>query len=321
MLNFRLGLSWCLLSVAFCGVAAGSLTLGSAELPAHAVWAALRGGADPLANSVVIGLRLPRWLAACGVGSSLAVAGVLLQALFRNPLADPYVLGVSGGAAAGAVLTLLLGAGLAASQYGALAGALIATVLVMLLARGTDNLRLLLSGVVVAAGCGALITLFLVAASGDQLRGMIFWLAGDLSLAATPWRSVTLAVCGVVLAMLFATPLDVLGTGELRARTLGLDTGRWRSLILVAAVILTAVAVTTAGTIGFVGLVIPHAVRLLFGTSSHRIVAPAAALAGATLVAGADLVARTIIEPRQLPVGAIMALVGAPIFAWLLRRT
>ena len=321
MLTIRVGLSWALLGLGVVLVAAASLAFGSADLGAAVVWDALRGTADPLARSVIFDLRLPRWLAACGVGSSLAVAGVLLQTLFRNPLADPYVLGVSGGAATGALLALLLGAGIAGSQYAAIGGALLATLLVMLLAKGPDNLRLLLSGVVVAASCGALITLMLVAASSDQLRGMIFWLAGDLSLAASPWTSLVLAIGGAVSATLFATPLDVMRSGELRARTLGLDTVRWRVLIITATVLLTAVAVTTAGTIGFVGLVTPHAVRLLFGTSSHRVVAPAAALAGATLVAGADLLARTLVAPRQLPVGAIMALVGAPIFACLLRRT
>jgi iron complex transport system permease protein len=320
MLTIRCGLGWLLLGLAFVAVSVASLGVGPAELSLTAVWAALRGLGDPLAQSVVLGLRLPRWLAACGVGSSLAVAGVLLQALFRNPLADPYVLGVSGGAAVGGLLALLGGASVAGGQLGAAGGALLATLTVILLARGTDSLRLLLSGVVVAAACGAVVTLLLVIASDDQLRGMIFWLAGDLSLASAPWASLALALAGGLLATLFAMPLDVLAGGELRARTLGLDVARWRRVIVVAAILLTSVAVTTAGTIGFVGLVTPHLVRLLFGTSAHRIVAPAAALAGATLVAAADLLARTVAAPRELPVGAVMALIGAPLFALLLRR-
>lgn len=319
MLTIRHGLVAALLVLAFLLTAALSLLLGSVPVPAGEVWAALTGGADTMTRSVVLGLRLPRWLAACGVGSSLAVAGVLLQALFRNPLADPYMLGVSGGASVGALLALSAGAGLAGSQGGAIAGALFATAAVFLLSRGADTLRLLLSGVVVAATAGAIATLLLVLASIETLRGMLFWLAGDLSVAQSPLASCALALTGGLFATWFARPLDVLASGELRARTLGLDVERWRALIAGAAVVLTAVAVTTAGTIGFVGLITPHLVRLLLGSSSHRLVAPAAALAGATLVAAADLLARTVADPRQLPVGAIMALIGAPLFASLLR--
>ncbi len=309
-----------MLGLLFVAVSVASLLSGSADIAIPAVWDALRGLGDPLAQTVVLELRLPRWLAACGVGSSLAIAGLLLQALFRNPLADPYVLGVSGGAAVGALLALLAGASALMGQLGAVLGALAATTALLLLARGTDSLRLLLSGVVIAALCGAVVTLLLVAASGDQLRGMIFWLAGDLSLARTPWLSLSLAIAGGLLATLFAKPLDLLSGGELRAQTLGLDVSRWRNILVGSAVLLTAVAVTSAGTIGFVGLVTPHLVRLLFGSSSHRIIAPATALAGAILVAAADLLARTVAEPRQLPVGAIMALIGAPVFALLIRR-
>ncbi len=319
MLTIRHALVAGLLAATFLAVAAMSLLWGSVSIPAGDVWHALLGGGDAMTRSVVLGLRLPRWLAACGVGSCLAVAGVLLQALFRNPLADPYMLGVSGGASVGALLALSAGAGLAGSQGGAIAGALVATSAVFLLSRGTDTLRLLLSGVVVAATTGAIATLLLVLASIETLRGMLFWLAGDLSVSQSPGASIAMALAGGVLATCFARPLDVLSSGELRARTLGLDVERWRALIAGAAVLLTSVAVTTAGTIGFVGLITPHLVRLLLGSSSHRLVAPAAALAGATLVAGADFLARTVAEPRQLPVGAIMALIGAPLFASLLR--
>ena len=321
MLTIRYPLVWLALVLLFLTVSAASLTIGSVDLSVSAVLDALRGRADPLTSSVVLDLRLPRWLAACGVGGSLAVAGVLMQALFRNPLADPYVLGVSGGAAVGALLALLAGAGLIGGQLGAVAGAGAAGLGVLLLARGTDSLRLLLSGVVMAAGTGAIVTLLLVSAPLERLRGIIFWLAGDLSMADAPVASVLLGIGGAAAAVAFATPLDVLSGGELRARTLGLDVSRWRNLIAITAIVLTAVAVMTAGTIGFVGLITPHLVRLMFGTSAHRVVAPASALAGATLVAGADLLARTLASPRQLPVGAIMALIGAPLFAWLLRRT
>ncbi len=157
-------------------------------------------------------------------------------------------------------------------------------------------------------------------ADASRVRGMVFWLAGDLEWASTPWASAVTAVVAVVLAVVIARPLNVLAAGEVRARSVGLQLEVWRTLLFVACAVLTAVAVVSAGTVGFVGLITPHAVRLTFRTSDHRIVAPAAALFGGTLLAAADLVARTIAAPRQLPVGAIMALVGAPLFIALLRQ-
>src|SRR5207302_823150 len=214
-----------------------ALLIGSSGIGMRRALEALGGSGDAATRSVLLGVRLPRVLAAFGVGSLLALSGVLLQALFRNPLADPYVLGVSGGAAVGALLA-------------------------------------------VSAGAAAL---------------------------------------AVALAVVVARPLNVLAAGELRPRTVGLALEAWRTLLFVACATLTALAVVSAGTVGFVGLITPHAVRLTFRTSDHRIVAPAAALAGGMLLAAADLVARTIASPRQLPVGAIMALVGAPLFVALLR--
>jgi len=151
------------------------------------------------------------------------------------------------------------------------------------------------------------------------VRGMLFWLAGDLEWAFNPWTSAVAALLAVILAVLVARPLNVLAAGEMRARSVGLQVEVWRTLLFVACAALTAVAVVSAGTVGFIGLITPHAVRMMFRTSDHRIVAPASALFGGTLLAAADLVARTIASPRQLPVGAIMALVGAPLFIALLR--
>jgi iron complex transport system permease protein len=190
---------------------------------------------------------------------------------------------------------------------------------VYLLARGGGTPRLLLTGIVLASACGALVSVLLATADTSRVRGMVFWLAGDLEWAVNPWLSAVTAVLAVVLAILVARPLNVLAAGELRARAVGLALERWRTLVFVACAALTAIAVVSAGTVGFVGLITPHAVRLGFRTSDHRIVAPAAALAGGMLLAAADLVARTIAAPRQLPVGAIMALVGAPLFVMLLR--
>ncbi|HXO63382.1 MAG TPA: iron ABC transporter permease [Steroidobacteraceae bacterium] len=296
-----------------------ALLIGSSDIGLRAALAALGGSGDAATRSVLIGVRLPRVLAAFGVGSLLALAGVLLQALFRNALADPYVLGVSGGAAVGALLAMMAGAAALAVQSAAIGGALCAVGAVYLLARGGGTPRLLLTGIVMASACGALVSVLLALADSSRVRGMVFWLAGDLEWAVSPWASATAAVLAVALAVGVARPLNVLAAGELRARTVGLALDAWRNALFIGCAALTAISVVSAGTVGFVGLITPHAVRLAFRTSDHRIVAPAAALAGGTLLAAADLVARTVASPRQLPVGAIMALVGAPLFIVILR--
>jgi iron complex transport system permease protein len=301
-------------------IAGLGLVAGSTEIGVRPALAALFGDAAEPARTVVLDLRAPRLLSAFTIGALLALAGVLLQALFRNPLADSYVLGVSGGSSVGALFALLLGASLWAVQCSAALGAMLATFLVLALARGGATVRVLLTGVVVASACGALVTLVLVLADGGQLRGMMFWLAGDLGWASYPWLMAGCALLATLLVASIARPLDVLATGETTAQSLGLDLGRWRIAIVVLAGTLTAGAVIQGGSIGFIGLVIPHFVRLAFRTAAHRIVVPAAALAGGTLLAAADLVARTAAAPRQLPVGAIMALLGVPMFLVLLRR-
>jgi iron complex transport system permease protein len=312
-----------LLASALLAVAAGvflvSLAIGSAGIGPERMLHALAGSSDPVAHRVLIELRLPRVAAGFAVGGLLALAGVLMQALFRNALADPYVLGVSGGAAVGAIVAMALGAALALVQASAVAGAFGAILAVYVLGRGGGTARLLLVGVAIASACGALVTVLLALADASQLRGMIFWLAGDLEWAGSPLESSCAAAVAVVGAVLLARPLNVLAAGELRARSVGLDLEAWRLVVYVAAATLTAAAVVSAGTIGFVGLITPHAIRLLFRTSDHRIVAPAAALLGGTLLAAADLAARTVVSPRELPVGAVTALVGAPVFIVLLR--
>jgi iron complex transport system permease protein len=302
------------------GVFVAALLIGTSGMPLQSALAALAGSGDDAARTVLLEVRLPRLLAGFGVGGLLAVAGVLLQALFRNPLADPYVLGVSGGAAVGALFAMLVSAAVAAIQTGAVLGALAAVSIVYLLARGGGTSRLLLTGVVLASACGALISVMLAVADSSRVRSMVFWLAGDLGWAPSPTTSVLAASASVLLAIALARPLNVLAAGELQARSVGLELDVWRTLVFVACAAFTSIAVISAGTVGFVGLITPHAVRLLFRTSDHRIVAPAAAVLGGTLLAAADLVARTIASPRQLPVGAIMALVGAPLFIALLRN-
>jgi iron complex transport system permease protein len=296
-----------------------SLFSGSTELSIPRTLAALHGGADSAARMIVLDLRLPRLVAGLAVGALLALAGVLLQALFRNPLADPYILGVSGGAAVGALLALTASAALWVAQSAAVAGALAVTIAVYLLGRGGGTARLLLAGVAMASACGAAVSVLLSVADPARLRGMMFWLAGDLTWSARPTISAGVALLALLGALVLSRPLNVLAAGELRARSVGLEVGAWRWIVYSGAALLTAIAVVSAGTVGFVGLITPHCVRLIFGTSDHRIVAPGSALLGATLLAAADLVARTVASPRQLPVGAITALVGAPVFIALLR--
>ena len=301
-------------------IAVLGLVVGSTDIGVRPAMAALFGDLSEPARTVVLELRAPRLLSAFTIGALLALAGVLLQALFRNPLADSYVLGVSGGSSVGALFALLFGASLWIVQCSAALGAMLTTLLVLALARGGATVRVLLTGVVVAAACGAMVTLVLVLADNGQLRGMMFWLAGDLGWAAHPWIMAIATLLATALVFVISRPLDVLATGETTAQSLGLDLGWWRIVIVLVAGALTAGAVIQGGTIGFVGLVIPHFARLAFRTAAHRIVVPAAALAGGTLLAAADLVARTAAAPRQLPVGAIMALLGVPMFLVLLRR-
>jgi iron complex transport system permease protein len=269
-------------------------------------------------------LRLPRALAAFAVGGLLAVAGALLQVLLRNPLADPYVLGISGGAAVGALAAL--SAGVAAfTMPAAFAGAFASTLVVFGLARAGSArapwtaMRLLLTGIVVAAGWGAVIALLLTLAPDAQLRGMLFWLIGDLS--APPPPAPALIALGVVLmvALAFGRDLNVLSRGEDVATALGVAVPRATLALHATAALATAVAVTVAGAIGFVGLVVPHALRLAIG-NDQRVLLPAAALAGGTLLVVADTLARSLVAPVQLPVGVVTAFVGVPAFLYLLGR-
>jgi iron complex transport system permease protein len=297
------------------------LAVGSVPVPLGEVWPALWDGEAPHA-AVILELRLPRLLAAFAVGGLLALAGALLQVLLRNPLADPYVLGISGGAAVTALLAMLAGLGGWWVSGGALFGALGSMLLVFGLAHGAGGwtpTRLLLTGVVVAAAWGALISFLLAVAPEHNLRGMLFWLMGDLSHGGE-WQA-PLLLLGLALLLLFpyARELNLLARGEVTAGSLGVHVGRLRLVIYFAASLLTAAAVTTAGSVGFVGLVVPHMLRLVAG-SDHRLLLPASALLGGSLLMLADTLARSVIAPQQLPVGVLTALLGAPLFLYLLRR-
>ena len=303
-------------------VVGGSLAVGSVSLGAADVWAGLTDPDAGLPRTIVYELRLPRALAAFAVGGLLALAGALMQVLLRNPLADPYVLGVSGGAALFALLAITAGLGSGWVEAGAFTGALTATLVVFALARGAGGwtpLRLLLVGVVLAAGFGAGISLLLVLGSDSSLRGMLFWLMGDLSFAGPSGQQLLLLLLALIATMLLARPLNVLARGDLQAAALGVPVRGLRALVYLVSSLLTAMAVTTAGSIGFVGLVTPHLVRLVAGPD-HRFLLPAAVLAGGSLLVLGDTVARTAVAPRQLPVGALTALIGVPLFLVLLTR-
>jgi iron complex transport system permease protein len=297
-----------------------SLLAGSAHLSLGQALSALGGGGDELSSTIVRTIRLPRTISAFAVGSLLGLAGVLLQALFRNPLADPFVLGVSGGASVGALAGMLAGLALGAVEWTATGGALVIGALVYWMGSGGDSGRLLLSGVVLASTCGAVISVLLAIADNGQLRGMVFWLAGDLGWAQHPWFDLAASGVALLIALIGGRALNVLAAGELRSAILGLDARIARPVVFVFAAALTSLAVLAAGPVGFVGLVAPHLVRLALGTSDHRMVAPGAALCGGALLCLADIASRTIAAPRQLPVGAITALIGAPVFLLLLRR-
>lgn len=297
-----------------------ALCAGSLDIAPDRVLSILLGHEQGTAARVVLDLRLPRVASGFVVGGMLALAGVLMQVLLRNPLADPYVLGVSGGAAVFALLAIGAGLGAAWIQFGAFAGALLSVLLVFLLARGGswDALRLLLTGVVLAAGWGAVTSLLLAVSPAAQVRGMLFWLMGDLGVAEfSPWAAVVLVVC-LLVALLAGRALNLLARGDLEARSLGVPVAPLRLTIYLLSALLTATAVTQAGTVGFVGLVIPHVARLLFG-ADHRVLLPSALLLGGSLLVLADALARTVLAPQQLPVGALTAMIGVPLFLFLLR--
>lgn len=300
-----------------------ALAIGSVTIPPSELWAVIQGKGSMLHSTLLWELRLPRTLAAFATGGLLAVAGALMQVLLRNPLADPYVLGLSGGAAVGALLAMLSGMGALLISGSAFAGAMLATVLVFGLAHGTGSWtasRLLLTGVVVAAGWGAVITLILALTPSYKLPGMLYWLMGDVSYARTPWPALIVLALAIAVIMPLARNLNVLARGSMQAAALGVSVRPLEWTIYLLASLLTATAVTTAGSIGFVGLIVPHMLRLVLG-NDQRIILPASALAGGILLVLADTLARTVIAPEQLPVGVITALLGVPTFLYLLHRS
>ncbi len=300
-----------------------ALVSGEMRIAPVAVIGALSGTLSGIESDVIRHLRLPRAVAVFVCGGLLAMAGALMQVLLRNPLADPYVLGISGGAAVGALAAMMFGLAPWLVDASAFAGALAAMLLVFGLAHGDGSwtqTRLLLTGVIVAAGCGAVITLMLSLAPDTRLRSMLFWLMGDASGASNPWPAAVALLTGLIVVLPFARDLNVLARGEATALSLGVRVQRLRYVLYVVASLLTAVAVTLIGSVGFVGLVVPHLVRFVIG-NDQRLLLPAAMLAGGTLLTLADTAARTVIAPTQLPVGVLTALIGVPVFLFLLSRT
>jgi len=314
-----------LLVLAFLSLASMVLSvgIGSVSIAPGQVLAVILGEGSNLQQTLVLELRLPRTLSAFATGGLLAVAGALMQVLLRNPLADPYVLGLSGGAAVGALLAMLAGLGGFLVSGSAFAGALLSTLMVFGLAHGTGSWtpsRLLLTGVVVAAGWGAVITLMLAISPTQRLPGMLYWLMGDVSYARTPWPALGLLALVCLLVAPLGRSLNVLARGPMQAAALGVAVRPLEWIIYILASLLTATAVTMAGSIGFVGLVVPHMLRLVLG-NDQRLILPACAFAGGTLLVLADTLARIVIAPEQLPVGVITALLGVPTFLYLLYRS
>jgi iron complex transport system permease protein len=301
------------------------LLFGSVDLPVSAIAHVLLSLANDTTSQIVWQLRLPRVLAAFACGGLLALAGALLQVLLRNPLADPYILGVSGGAAVGALTAMLLGWGLVLVNLTSLAGALAAIAIAFGLSfrSGDWNLyRLLLTGVVLSAGCAALTTLILTLAPASDVKGMLFWLMGDMSRAvgaeglSSAW--VTLVIVAAI-SMIFSGSLNVLSLGQIKAKTLGVAVLPLQVGIYFGAALATVATLMLAGVIGFVGLIIPHVIRLL-GINDYRWLLPLAMLLGGSFLTLADTLARTLWAPQQLPVGVLTALLGVPLLLLLLSR-
>ncbi len=307
-----------------------AVSLGSSGIPLSGVVSLVLRPDGSVASEVIHQLRMPRALAAFATGGLLAYSGALMQVLFRNPLADPYVLGLSSGSAVGALGAMLLGLGGAFVGAGAFGGALATVAAVFALARrdmacpggarAVDAApRLLLTGVMLASAWSAIVTLILLLSPEGELRGMLFWLMGDLG-GVDAYTAALVALPVLVLWMLSsARDLNAMSRGPEVAHSLGVRVVPLRRKVLVAASLAAAIAVTTAGTIGFVGLVVPHALRLAIG-NDQRLLLPACALAGGTLLVVADTIARTAFAPQQLPVGVIMAFIGTPTFMFLLLR-
>ena len=328
--NIRTGPALALLAAGLFAAVVAGVAFGAVRVPASEVLGAfgraLTGTQSGMIDTLVLQVRLPRVVLAALVGAALAGAGTIFQALFRNPLADPYILGISSGAGLGAVIALTLTAQATALRYGvvplaAFAGALLTMVLVTRLAswRGRlDTASLLLAGVAVSYTLAAL-TSFVMVFAREQMATVVFWMMGGLSGASWPYvvMIAPMFAVGAVAALMFTRELNLMLLGDERAGHLGVNVARFKLVSLAVASLLTAAAVAVAGLIGFVGLMVPHMVRLTLGPD-HRTLLPASLLGGAIVLVLADLIARTVLAPVEIPVGIVTALIGGPFFLWLL---
>jgi ABC-type Fe3+-siderophore transport system, permease component len=321
------GLAVTLVAVVVAGVAFGAVPVSVADI-LGAIQRALGGAERSAADALIVDLRLPRVLLAALVGASLALAGVLYQALFKNPLADPYILGVSSGAGLGATLALVaVGTAYAGRAFGvpagAFTGALLTIALVVRLAsRGgrVEPTSLLLAGVAISYTLAA-VTSFIMVVFRSSMASVVFWMMGGLTSASWEYVGVVggMLAIGALVPLLYARELDIMLLGDERAGQLGVNVERFKLVVLAAASLVVAGAVSVSGLIGFVGLMTPHMTRLVLGPG-HRLLVPASALVGAIVMVAADLVARVVLAPVEIPVGIVTAVLGGPFFVWLLVR-
>lgn len=299
-----------------------AFSTGSIELTLKQIHTALFTSTADISQIIIWELRAPRAYIAFVTGGLLSLAGLLMQVLLRNPLADPYILGVSSGSSVAALTAMSLGLTGYWISGGAIAGALISILLVFGLSHKNGNWnpsRLLLTGVVIAAGWGAMINFILSISPDKPLRGMLFWLMGDINNITPEPASLIVLLIGIVVTLLIARQLNILSRGDLQATALGVSVKPIRISLFLLASCLTAFAVIQAGSVGFIGLIVPHMLRLIIG-SDHRILIPASVLLGGSLLLISDTIARTIIAPQQLPVGVITAFIGVPFFLYLLNK-
>ena len=302
----------------WCGV-----SIGSVSVPLSTLWDA---EADPTAYSILWNIRMPRVLLAALVGASLAIAGAAFQGLLKNPLADPYTLGISSGASVGAVFTLFFGVsipvlGLFTLPVFSMAGALATLIVVMGFAKLVDRSMkmetMILTGIIFSSFLGSCISL-MIALTGEELRSIMGWLLGSVSMRGWPYVKMIIpfVILGAGILWLNRRELNAMIYGEERAKYLGVDVGRSKRFVLIGGSMLTGAAVAVSGTIGFVGLVVPHMIRMLTG-ADHRHLLPLSFINGASLLVICDLVSRTVIAPTELPIGVITSFIGAPVFAYI----
>lgn len=298
-----------------------ALVTGSSDTGLNELFSFLSGNSNSFSKTIFI-LRAERAVDGFIVGALLSMAGALLQVLLRNPLAEPYILGISGGAGVATLSALLLGLSATWTPLTSFAGALVSTLLVFSISYSKGNWtteRLLLTGVVIAAGWSAVISFLLTISSQQQMQGMLFWLMGDLSQSSHSSTGLVILLITYIVSRTIARPLNLLLRGQQQAAALGENIQLLRVMIFILAAAMTATSVSMAGSIGFVGLIIPHSLRLI-GLRDYRYLLPAAVLSGGSFLVLADSLARSLLAPQQIPVGVITAMLGVPVFLLLLQR-